>query len=519
MKPIGNMHPFRRRWVPATVALVLAGGVLAGCSGQGAGKPGESGEAKGAAAADNGPLEVTMAVTQVGDIPAKGNVIEQTIEKYTNTKLDIQWIPNSTYDEKINVMIASDELPKIVKVNYVPTIINSIQEGLFWEVGPLIKDYKNLAAQNPQYYQNISVDGKIYGIPLYREIGRPGLIYRKDWFDSLNLKVPKTMDDWYNVLKALTLNDPDKNGKNDTYGVMLAKKYNEGEASVLTRIAVSQGGVNRWGVDANGKFTPEFLTPQFMDALNLFRRLYAEKLINQDFPAMDSSEMDKQFESGRIGMKINGVSTNAANIQDRLSKVVSTAQLDVTHWEGPQGIRIAAQAGNNGFLAFPKSKVKTEADLRKLLTFLDKMMDEPMSTLQKRGIEGTHYTKLSDGYVQWKDLTAFNREVKPYRDSLLNFETYNVPPLKDTELAMKGYKMEPEGLKYAVHNPALTLTSKTYSERGKELDQMMWDAETNYIIGKLDEAGWKAAIDKWRKAGGDNQIKEYEASYASIKKK
>lgn len=47
--------------------------------------------------------------------------------------------------------------------------------------------------------------------------------YRKDWFDALNLQSPKTLDDWYNVIKALTLNDPDKNGKNDTYGLMLEK--------------------------------------------------------------------------------------------------------------------------------------------------------------------------------------------------------------------------------------------------------------------------------------------------------
>ncbi|MDF2963416.1 MAG: extracellular solute-binding protein family 1, partial [Paenibacillus sp.] len=128
-----------------------------------------------------------------------------------------------------------------------------------------------------------------------------------------------------------------------------------------------------------------------------------------------------------------------------------------------------------------------------------------------------HHKKVENGLVEWIDLTAFNREVKPYRDNLLNFETYNVPQLKDTPLAMKGYKMEPDNLKYAVHNPTLTLSSQTYSERGKELDQMMWDAQTNYIVGKMDDAGFQAAIDKWRKAGGDNLIKEFEAALAKNK--
>ncbi|TDF93877.1 extracellular solute-binding protein [Paenibacillus piri] len=501
-----------KKWIATMGSITMAMGFLAACGGE---QPAKSGAAEGSNAGavkeDTTPLDLTIVVKQVGDIPAKGNAIEQALEKGTNTKLNFQWVPASTYDEKINVMIASNELPKILMVNYVPTVINAIQGDQFWEVGPLLKNYKNLAAQNPQYYENIKVDGKLYGIPQYREIARPANIYRKDTFDALGLKMPKTLDEWYNVSKTL------KTVKNDAYAFMLDKKYNEGQNSVLTRMAVSQGGVNRWGADSNGKLTPEFLTPQFMDVLKLFKRLYAEKLINQDFPALDSTEMDKFFESGRAFMKINGVATNAANILDRLVKVDPKAELDITPWEGPQGQKVAAQNGYNGLLVFPKSAVKTEAELKRILTFLDKLLEPDMSTLQKRGIEGVHFKKTDNNMVEWVDLTAFNREVKPYRDSLLNFETYNVPQLKDTPLAMKGYKMEPDNLKNAVHNPTLTLSSQTYSERGKELDQMMWDAETNYIVGKLDDAGFQAAIDKWRKAGGDNLIKEFEAALAKNK--
>jgi len=276
--------------------------------------------------------------------------------------------------------------------------------------------------------------------------------------------------------------------------------------------------VNRWGVDNAGKFTPEFMTAPFIDTMKLFKRLYSEKLINQDFPAVDGTETDKLFESGRVGVKINGVATNAANIQDRIVKVDPKAQLDITPWQGPNGGRVAAQSGNNGLLVFSKSSVKTEAELKQLLTFLDKMMDPEMSMLQKRGIEGVHYTKVDGGMVAWKDLTAFNKDVKPYRDSLLNFETYNVLPLKDTPLAMKGYKMEPDSLQFAVHNPALNLSSAIYSERGKELETMIQDAETKYIVGKLDDAGFQAEVEKWRKSGGDQLIKEYEAAYKNAKK-
>ena len=69
-----------------------------------------------------------------------------------------------------------------------------------------------------------------------------------------------------------------------------------------------------------------------------------------------------------------------------------------------------------------------------------------------------------------------------------------------------------------VPNVALTMNSKTYSEKGGELDTLIRDAQTKFIMGKIDEAGWQAEVDKWRKAGGDKMIEEYTAEYAKQKK-
>ncbi|OXM82639.1 extracellular solute-binding protein [Paenibacillus rigui] len=460
------------------------------------------------------PMEVSLALRQTGDIPAAGNDVEQAIEKYTNTKLKIQWIPQAAFNDKINIMLASSDVPKIMKVNYVPAVINAAKSDAFWEIGPYLKDYKNLSAQNQQYYDNIQIDGKVYGIPNYRDIGRAAVLYRKDWFDALGLKVPTSMDEWYTVLKALAAGDPDKNGKADTYGTALFKGYNDGTQPVLTRLAVSIGGVNRWGVQ-NGKFTPEFMTPQFVEVLKLFRKLYEEKLINQDFAATDVTEVDKMMYANRVGVRLNVSAQNGQGYQTQMPSAV----WDAAPFMGPQGPRIAGEPGNFGFLAIPKASVTTEAEVKKLLGFLDKLMDEPMSTLQMRGIEGKHYAKVDGNRTEYKDFAAFQREVKPYRDNLLNIEGYNVADLKDTPIAEKGTKLAREDLKYAVPNPALTLTSAIYSERGSELDTMMSDAATKYIMGKIDDAGWQAEVEKWRKAGGDTLIKEYEAAYAKTGKK
>ncbi len=45
-----------------------------------------------------------------------------------------------------------------------------------------------------------------------------GLVIRKDWLDKLGLQVPETLDDFYNIMYAFTYNNPDGDGKDDTYG-------------------------------------------------------------------------------------------------------------------------------------------------------------------------------------------------------------------------------------------------------------------------------------------------------------
>jgi putative aldouronate transport system substrate-binding protein len=141
-----------------------------------------------------------------------------------------------------------------------------------------------------------------------------------------------------------------------------------------------------------------------------------------------------------------------------------------------------------------------------------------MATLLLRGIENKHFVNVGDK-TEYINFTAFQREVKPYRDNLPQIEGYHVAPLKDTPLGEKSQKIAENNFQYLVPNPALNLLSPTYSEYGKDLEQMIWDAQTKYIMGKIDEGGWKAEIDRWLQAGGSRMMEEYKADYAKQSKK
>lgn len=488
------------------VALLAAGGWL--CAGRGGNGAGEQNQGEP-------ELVLSMVTNQVGEVPEENNLMEQAIQAYTGVRLKIGWVPPTAYDDKVNVMLAARELPKLLKVNYTPTVISSLKAGLFWEIGPYVQQYRNFSAQPRAFFDNVAVEGKLYGVPIFRNMGRVSLVYRKDWLDAQGWTLPVTLEDWYRVIRAGTVDDPDGNGKQDTYGMMLDKNYNQGTASTLSRLAVAQGAPNKWGVDREGNFIPEFVSAEYLETMRLFRRLYAEKLINPDFAVVDASTIDKAYESGKAAFRLTG--GNAQTIQNQLEKLNPAAQVDSAPLKGPEGIRVPGEGGNAGMLVFPKSAVKSEQELQQILGFLDKLMDPPMVNLLVKGIEGRHY-KVEGEFTVPLDKDLDFKEVKPYRDTFPNRdEQYHMDkPSKDTDLARKSKLIGYENEQHAVPNPALTLDSPTYAERGKELDQQIADAQTLYIMGKIDDEGWQAEVERWRLAGGDKIAREYKEAYQRV---
>ncbi len=95
---------------------------------------------------------------------------------------------------------------------------------------------------------------------------------RKDWLAKLGLKEPKTVEDLYTVAKAFTEQDPDGNGKKDTYGLIIPKwPGGYGSASPYDVIETWFGAPNGWG-ERDGKLVPGFDTPEFLTANRWLRK-------------------------------------------------------------------------------------------------------------------------------------------------------------------------------------------------------------------------------------------------------
>ncbi|MDB5085893.1 MAG: hypothetical protein JWN30_2779 [Bacilli bacterium] len=473
--------------------IVLGGTVLSAC-----------GSAKQTADNNNGAdaLQLKVMMIQQGPEPPKpDNPSFLKLEHYTNTKLDITWVPATTYDDKVNATIAAGNLPDLMLMRNTRASaqMNAQQSGMFWDLKPYLKDYKNLSKLTSVAIQNNNVDGHLYGIPRERVLARYGLIIRKDWLDNLGLSMPKTVDDIYNVAKAFTLNDPNKDGKNDTFGIQDDKSM-----ELLKQIALYLGAPNGWGIQ-NGKVAPSFMYPQFKDALALLRKMNSEKLVNNDFPIAPKYDY---FNQEKAGMYFSVIDDGDSRHTDLL-KADPKAQIDVQeNFDGPLGQRVRANSGYDSLIVIPKTTVTSETKLKQILGFLDKLGDPQMDDLFNMGVQGSDYT-MDNGKVtkianapgvldivnfKWDDQTAGNQgDITPLRVKIIQL-------FKDNE-------------KLAVVDSSAPVTSTTYNTKGKQLDQNITDAEVKYILGQIDDKGWDDAVAKWQKDGGDQVIQEYTADY------
>ncbi|WP_341348431.1 extracellular solute-binding protein [Paenibacillus sp. FSL H3-0469] len=444
------------------------------------------------------------------------DTIKNEVEKLTNTKLTYQFFPADTYEEKLNSSFATGSLPQVTYLKNQTTFLQmkeAIKDGQFWEIGPLLSEFPNLNKLKPEILNNTKVDGKLYTLYIGRPLARQGIIYRKDWADKLGLKAPANTEELFAMAQAFTEKDPDGNGKKDTIGVV---DRNELVYGAFKTVSSWFGTPNNWA-EKDGQLAPEFTFPQYIDTMDFFRKLREGGYMNQDFAATSKTDAVNMFTSGKAGLYIGGSMQDIDSLNKDLIKNVPDAVLD-THSmvAGPDG-KFAQWMipGYNNVVLFPKSAVKDEAELKKILKFFDAMMTPEVANLMYWGIEGTHYTVVDGKAKATDNKELIEREVKGFKDSVIGeyetngmYQSLNVLPgrIHAEELVL-------ENVKYGVADPTAALDSATYTSKGVELQQIIADATYKYMYGQLDKAGFEKEVENWKSRGGAKIIEEYNAAY------
>ncbi|WP_249316701.1 extracellular solute-binding protein [Bacillus sp. FJAT-50079] len=493
----------KKRILGTSLALLLGIGSLAACS---------SGD--GASGKDSGPKEFTIMTTlHTPEVPS--DKIEKLLEEKTGAKINISWVPDGNYIEKLNSAFATGTLPEATFLGNTTTFLQfkeAIRDDQFWEIGPLLDEFPNLKNLNEQALKNTSVDGKIYALYQGRPAARSGLIYRKDWADNLGLSAPTNIDEFYEMARAFTEDDPDGNGKNDTFGLADRSDLIYG---AFKTVASWHGTPNGWG-EKDGQVLPEFMFSEYVDTMKFFKKLRDNGYMNQDFPVTSKDDQQSFFKSGDAGMYVGSMGDVFAINNDAVN-INPDVEFDVQNKiEGPNGeYNIWSLPGYGSIVLFPKSAVKTEEDLKHILEFFNQLVSPELSNLLFWGIEGEHYTVEDDAALPIADANITDREVKPYQALEIGEPETNgrYEGLATYEVRKKAEELIKDNNNYLVPDISIPLESPTYIEIGERLNQMITDATYKFILGQMDESGFDKVIEEWKKAGGDKIIDEFTEDY------
>ncbi|MBO5033957.1 MAG: ABC transporter substrate-binding protein [Lachnospiraceae bacterium] len=212
----------------------------------------------------------------------QADFIEQW-EKEVGIDLIINQLDHSSYTDGVGRLFASGDYPDVILLN-AGLYAEYAKTGMLWD---MTEAYDNADFQSrmilPEVNQNVRIDGKQYGIAT--GLGGGCITYvKKKWLDAVGMKAEdiKDWDSYYEMLKAFATQDPDGNGKDDTYGVCAAG-FVGSEAPYTNYLPQFwQNAYPAFLQDENGVWYDGFDTTETKEALKRLQQAYADKVIDPE---------------------------------------------------------------------------------------------------------------------------------------------------------------------------------------------------------------------------------------------
>ena len=220
-------------------------------------------------------------------------LMSKAVLEKTNVTIDWDMYDASSWTEKRNLMIATNDLPDAFMNSKLTDaeIIGYGTEGMLIPLNGLIDDYapnyQRIIEEVPAYGPgNIFPDGNIYVLPRFvqstQNLVNSSMSINKDWLDAVGLSAPTTTDEFFDVLMAFKGKDLNGNGKDDEIPLgFVGSGGAESHLEMYGAFGVVVKGTNNLFVqDGKVSFAPAH--PGFKEGVKYFRKLYENGLIDQE---------------------------------------------------------------------------------------------------------------------------------------------------------------------------------------------------------------------------------------------
>ena len=530
-----------KRIMVLSIVLLVAMNMLTGCGKTGSSNSSSSNVStnettSASMAAQEAPIEITWCSFYPPN--DDNSPVQQFLEKKFNVKIVNVRIDRSNWQEQFNLKIASGIRPDIMHMENATDLATFVKQGIVAELSAdemrqcMPQYIKSMETANPQIWMATKVDGKVYGVPTGWLEGSTGFLpaYNGAWLQKLGYsEPPKTLDELEQYFIKCRNDDPDGNGKKDTYGMSARGKdaFYMGFNSIFSAFGIV---TSFWIPDANGKLSYGMTIDGAKPAFKLLNKWYKEKLIDPEFITEDGAQSDQKFANGRVGyidqdywyaVVENGEyykpfkekNPNAEIVVGKPLVAPGNSEGACMSW-GLSGCQIALGI-----------KAQTDEKLRKkIYEILEaEATDDETYLTTAFGIEGTSYDMVNgipapkpgyeDSEKRGASIGASQYFALMYNMSFM-MQKYDRSP---QQLELK--KKYTDGLKTIVSYDTFPVPGAS-----KYPDISSWDGKIpeefalKFITGELDvDKDWNKWIDAFNKAGGTEWAAEVNKIYDANK--
>lgn len=421
--------------ITACVLAAVMALALCACSSGGDSKPSEStvpsksaeeekqGEQKVEEPSENAegityPLEekvhLTMAMVENATVTANATDLAHTPfgeewQKVTGVELEIMQLADI---DALNLLYASGELPDLIYYSgYTGGEQKAIKDKIIQPLNDYMEyapDLQKVMESNELYKKsNTTMDGDIIGFPFIRGDDylrtSAGLIIRQDWLDELNMELPQTPDELYDVLKAF------KEQKGATAPFSAAnfwlRDVGIGQGAVTSPFGLVKGGFYQ----IDGKVHFGYAEKEYKDLLAFLNKLYAEGLLDPNFQSVDDNTVRANIMNGDSGVTFGPVGGYIGNM---IQTMEGDPAFDLSGFgplvakRGDRSMSTQYDAALKGIYVVVTPQCK---NIEAAVKFLNYGYTEAGHNLFNFGIEGVSYT-MENGTPTYTDLIMHNPE-------------------------------------------------------------------------------------------------------------
>ncbi|MFB9755714.1 extracellular solute-binding protein [Paenibacillus hodogayensis] len=344
----------------------------------------------------------------------------KAIEDKFNVTLKLDFMPAGTdYQSKLNTRVAGGDIPDIFQIdgtNSNKFILDKVPLDMTkWATPEKMPNYFKYWINDTEM-KRYQVQGVFMRapIPFLRDQYATHYV-RKDWIDALNkkdpnlkLKVPTNYDEYLAVAKAFTFNDPDGNGKNDTYAITAAANGNaiprDFPEWIKNNLAPGFMMENGYFIDTGSDIRLSSVLTDIKAMINL-------KVVDPDWFLNKPGQQFDKVQQGKAGMFFatarDAAFENTPNSIQKKTKDVTGKPAEFVPFNIAPNNPIGYEAlpGN----AWMISSKTTDAKIERSLEILDWLGGEEGFLLTHYGQAGVHYKKEGTKIVI--DPAAFKKDI------------------------------------------------------------------------------------------------------------